>query len=88
MQNDYSNQLINGVPSIWLQNIGWVPAKPAQEFKIGESMTWNFGGTSKVISVIKESEKQIVFLIEWVGYNKKVEQGERKFLKSRLVAMG
>jgi len=49
--------------TIQLQEIGTVTAKPAQDFKIGDVMIWNFGGTTKVVGIVGETAKFITFKI-------------------------
>lgn len=68
--------------TIQLQAIGHVPAKPASELKVGDVMIWNFGYTSTVKEIVRQTAKSL-----WI---KEVsdESGktyERRFLKSRLV---
>lgn len=70
--------------SIHLQGIGRVHAKPAQEFKVGEKMGWNYGSTSKVIGVKKVTKKFIVFRLQ----TKDGSVWERRLKKDRMVAIG
>ena len=87
--NNYSNQIINGKKSIWLQYYGWCPAKAAKDFKTGDFMKWNTGSESKVIGIESETAKQITYIIEWKNsFKKQYETGTRKFNKDRLVAIG
>lgn len=78
--------------TIHLQNIGKAKAKPAQEFKIGEFMLWNYGSQSKVISITKETKAFITFEIMYPlgGSNDWSNTGisERRLKKSRLVGIG
>ena len=71
--------------TIQLQQVGKVSAKPAFDFKVGESMAWNFGSTTKIINIVKETAKMITFQFD---SEKNGETHERKFLKTRLVAIG
>lgn len=68
--------------TIQLQAYGQAPAKKAQDFKVGETMLWNFGHTSVITEIINETSKTITYqLTSPSGF-----VGERKFLKTRLVA--
>jgi len=46
---------------IWLQEIGFKPAVPAETLKVGDVLMWNCGYTSTIISIIKETKKSILF---------------------------
>ena len=66
-----------------IQSVGWVPGKPAGDLVPGDVLIWNFGGTTKVLGMVKETPKQITWELE-------SEDGTthlRKFGKSRLVGM-
>ncbi|MBE7473139.1 MAG: hypothetical protein DPW09_36185 [Anaerolineae bacterium] len=75
---------------VHLQRIGKVAGKPAQEFKPGEFMMWNFGGVSRVEGVVKETPTYITFNISWPGkgnsWNDRSED-IRRLKKTRLVAI-
>ena len=87
--NNYSNQVIDGKKSIWLQNYGWAEAKPLQEFKPGDFFKWNTGGESKFIAIAKQTAKTVTVIEEWKSYLEgKYEQGQRTFRKDRWVAIG
>jgi hypothetical protein len=69
--------------AIQIQSVGRVQAKPAIEFSIGDKMVWNFGYTSEVVRVVKETKSQIIYEL------KSTDSGnihERRFGKQRLVA--
>ena len=57
------------------------PAKRAAELEIGDTMIWNYGGTSTLVSIDRETAKTIWTTVESSGklYN-------RKFRKTTLVA--
>lgn len=78
----YSNRLIEGQPHIWLQSYGWAAAKPAGEFKVGDCMLWNFGYSSEIIAVNKETAKTIEFIELCEG-----KEYKRTFKKERWVAI-
>jgi hypothetical protein len=87
--NNYSNQVINGKKSIWLQNYGWAEAKPAEEFKPGEYFKWNYGSESKFIAIAKQTPKKMTVIEEWrSSFEGKYVQAQRTFSKSRWVAIG
>lgn len=50
--------------TISLQSIGTVSAKPAQDFKVGEVILWNFGSKAKILAVVSQTAKFITFQIE------------------------
>ena len=65
-----------------LQGIGSVNAKPAGQIKPNDKLMWNFGTTSTVIAIIKETKSQIVI-------EEQYESGtyQRRLGKDRLVAI-
>lgn len=70
--------------TVQLQSVGHVAAKPAKEFKVGDFMAWNFGFTSEVVGIAKETKAFIVFEL------KSTSDGitrERRLKKDRLVAI-
>lgn len=67
--------------SIQLQSVGLVNGTPAGEIKVGTTLLWNFGATSVVKSISKETNKSIWFITE-------TENGNiynRRFLKTRVI---
>lgn len=68
--------------TIHLQSIGKVPAIQAQELRIGSIVLWNFGGKSKVVSILKETACFITFEMYCTETKKNFE---RKLKKTRLV---
>jgi hypothetical protein len=67
-----------------LQGIGLVLGTPAEEIKVGDYLMWNFGYTSEVDSIIKETAKTLtISVIE----SKTRKLYERKLNKSRLVCL-
>ena len=69
--------------SIHLQGIGQFQAKKAKDIVIGEDyLVWNFGLTSKPVDIVKQTPKQIVFLVVTPEGN----VYERRLNKERLVA--
>ena len=66
--------------SMRLQGIGIVLGVPASEIKEGDFLIWNFGYTSEVTKILKETEKTVTLEI--------IESGkiyERKLNKTRIV---
>ena len=47
--------------TIHLQFIGKLQAKPAKEIKLNDAIIYNYGETSKVLSIIRETNKSIWF---------------------------
>lgn len=82
--DDYQTQ------SIQLIGVGRVRAKPAYMFKVGENMMWNYGSRSKVLAIIDQTPKQIVFAVS--GDLSKSESASqsytRRMKKDRLVGIG
>ena len=66
---------------IQLQAVGLVNGTPAGEIKIGTTLLWNFGATSKVKNITKETKKSIWFLTETENGN----TYNRRFLKTRVI---
>ena len=51
---------IKPTPTIHLQSIGRVAAKPAGELQVGDVMMWNFSYTSTVVDITPRGKTQIV----------------------------
>jgi len=64
---------------IRLVGIGFVRAKPAGDLKIGDVVRWNYGATSKVVAIERETAKSIKFRFD-KGYL-------RMMRKTRLVGV-
>ena len=67
--------------SIQLQSVGLVKGTRAGEIKIGTTLLWNFGATSVVREITKETKKSIWFLTETENGN----TYNRRFLKTRII---
>jgi len=67
--------------SVQLQSVGLVNGTPAGEISIGTTLLWNFGATSIVKSITKETNKSIWFLTETENGN----TYNRRFLKTRVI---
>lgn len=67
---------------IHLQGIGKQPAVKASELKVGDTLMWNFGYTSTIIEIVKETAKSITIKTK----NKDNYIGTRRLLKNTLVA--
>lgn len=65
-----------------LQGVGKVNAKKAVDFKVGDKMVWNFGSTSTITGVAKETKAFITYIMT---DSKMPEPYERKLKKDRLV---
>jgi hypothetical protein len=72
-----------------LQSIGLVLGTPAGEIKPGDCLMWNFGYTSEVNSIIKETPKTLTISIYETSLmdNKTKKLYERKLNKNRLVCL-
>jgi len=62
--NSYAPREIDGQMHVWYQGVGWQPAKPASEIQAGDRLIYNYGYTAKVLNVIKETAKTIIFEVE------------------------
>ena len=67
--------------TIQLQSVGLVSGTPAGEIKVGTTLLWNFGSTSIVKFITKETNKSIWFLTETENGN----TYNRRFLKTRII---
>jgi len=67
--------------SIQLQSVGLVKGTKASEIKVGTTLLWNFGATSVVKEITKETNKSIWFLTETQNGN----TYNRRFLKTRVI---
>jgi hypothetical protein len=85
---NYSNKIIDGKLSVWLQDCGWCPAKPAKEFQSGEFMRWNTGSETKVVEIVRQTEKTITYKLEWKDAGGNYESAERKLFSDRWIAIG
>ena len=45
-----------------LQGIGMVEGTPAAEIKIGDTLMWNYGGTSEVLEIKKSKTGKTLYL--------------------------
>ena len=68
--------------TIHLQGIGEKEAVAAQELKVGDILMWNFGYTSTIIEILKETAKSITIKTK----NKDNYIGTRRLFKTTLVA--
>ena len=67
--------------TIQLQSVGLVSGTKAGEIKVGTTLLWNFGSTSIVKFITKETNKSIWFLTETENGN----TYNRRFLKTRII---
>ena len=68
--------------TIQLQSIGLQNAKPAGEFRAGDTTLWNFGYTATVLGIHKQTEKTV-----WLRLESEGEEYIRGFSKTRLVGV-
>ncbi len=69
------------IVTLHLQGIGKVPAKPAGDLRSGDTLVWNYGKTSRVVSV-KPVGKQSIEVVEEYDGGKRFA---RLFRRTRLV---
>ncbi len=80
MNNANNNTMKN---SIQLQSVGLVNAIPAGQVTIGTTLLWNFGHSSTVKAITKETLKSVWFTTQTDNGN----IYNRRFLKTRLIAV-
>jgi hypothetical protein len=68
--------------SIQLQGIGRFQAKTGAEIRVGDTLVWNYGGTSVVEAIVRETASFVVILERYDGD----KTYQRKIGKNRLVA--
>lgn len=74
--------------TIRLQGIGVVDGIKAKNIKIGDELVWNFGGTSKVLSIeFSKTGKTLTIITEYVNYSGELETFERRLNAERIVAV-
>ena len=74
----------NKSKTVQLQGIGKVDGKFGSEIEIGDELMWNFGYTSIVKAIAKETKSFITFIITSTHSG---EDHERRIKKDRLVAI-
>ena len=47
---------------VHLQSVGNVPGTPAENIKVGDILTWNFGYKATVTGIIKRTAKSVVYV--------------------------
>jgi len=67
----------------YLQGLGYCTGTPAGELKVGDTMIWNGGGSTKVVEIYNETKCFIT--IDEIDIDGNVWKG-RKLKKSRIVA--
>ena len=70
--------------TIQIQSVGKVPAIPASQLKINDSVVFNFGHTAKITSISRITKSFITFTL---FDNETQSDCVRRFKKSRLVAI-
>lgn len=69
--------------AVKLQAVGWIKAKAANDFQVGEKMGWNFGSITEVTARLSETDSFVTFQLR----DKQGKLWERRLKKSRLVAI-
>ena len=71
---------IKGKKYIWLQSVGYVPAKPIEKFKKGDTIAYNYGYSGKIVSIKKATPKfyDVTVIQEGKKYTSRVKQGTYK----------
>jgi hypothetical protein len=71
-----------------LQGIGKVDAIQAKDLKVGDTIMWNYGSTSKVIALTpNKTSKTLIVTTEYLDYNGDLATYDRKMTSTRLVAI-
>ena len=68
----------------WLQGIGAVFGKPAADLQPGDVIVWNFGSTSTVAGIVRETASTITVEIAATDHH---ATSHRTFKKTRIVAI-
>lgn len=68
--------------TVQLQGIGRFQAKKGSEIRVGDTLVWNYGGTSIVQEIVKETAAFITIIERYDGD----KTYERRIGKNRLVA--
>lgn len=66
MKSAYSNQVINGVMCVWLQDHGWQPARLGADLKQGDVLVYNFGSTAEIISIDSETKATVTVTVKTI----------------------
>jgi len=71
---------IKGKKHLWLQHVGYVPAKPIESFKKGDLLAYNYGETGKIVSVKKVTPKfyEVTVISNKKKYTSRVKKGSYK----------
>ena len=71
---------IKGKKYIWLQEVGYVPAKPIKDFKKGDFIAYNYGTAGKVVSIKNATPKYFDVTVELNGkrYTSRVKKDSYK----------
>lgn len=72
---------IKGKKAIWLQSHAFAPAKPIEEFSIGDFIGYNWGYSSKVVGKVEVSPKYFELETETKEgerYKRRVRKGTYK----------
>ena len=56
---EYKNQIIDGIMSVWLQEIGWHAAKLGRDLMIGDKLVYNCGYTGEIMAIERETPKNL-----------------------------
>lgn len=67
MSGEYAPTTIDGKPHVWLQNIGFHPAKPLGDVKAGDVLVYNYGSTAVVVSTRRVGQKSVAMTVETEG---------------------
>lgn len=69
---------------IRLQSVGWVPARQANEIKVGDRLMWNFGSVYTVEKVVQSKTGKTIEITEKSSEGKAYT---RKLGSTRLVCI-
>jgi hypothetical protein len=73
--------------TVQLQSVGRFPAMPAGEVKVGQKLAWNFGYTSEVTAILKETKSQVILEMVSLNGSHKGTVWQKRMGKARLVAV-
>ena len=71
---------IRGKKCIWLQNVGYVPAKKIENFTKGDLLAYNYGESARVVSKKKVTPKfyELATITNGKRYKQRVKVGSYK----------
>lgn len=73
--------------TIWLQGIGAVEGKPADQLKPGDVTIWNYGGTETVTGRLRATPTRITFSISYANGHGNIIESRRTLNRNKIVGL-